>query len=424
MKRLVVCCDGTWKAESSSTVSNIVKIAQTVCVSAPGPHGAVIPQWVSYVSGPGARGFLTDRMVGGAFGLGLEANLSSAYWHLALNWEPGDEIYLFGFSRGAFTARSLAGLISRIGLLTPAAMIDGRYPDALALYRQPPPVDGSTPPSWERFRAEHCRHPARIDFLGVFDTVGALGVPGLTALRHRFHDVRLSPNVHRARQALAIDERRRAFEPCLWEVPVEPEVKYRRDVARVKQVWFAGVHTDIGGGYPECGLSDLTLRWMVREAADAGLVFDRDRLDTLARRCPRTPEVHLTRHDSLRPAYRALNLLRTLRAPRSERFHLDSWRRLAPRRRGGADSGVKLASAVLSTPGYHPPNLERWRADTFGGSFPEDLFEDIDSVPAQEAAAPDISAPAAPAHEVSATDCPAHGLSATDSPAHQVSAHE
>ncbi|MGN2640302.1 phospholipase effector Tle1 domain-containing protein [Nocardia takedensis] len=162
MKRLVVCCDGTWKAESSSTVSNIVKIAQTVCVSAPGPHGAVIPQWVSYVSGPGARGFLTDRMVGGAFGLGLEANLSSAYWHLALNWEPGDEIYLFGFSRGAFTARSLAGLISRIGLLTPAAMIDGRYPDALALYRQPPPVDGSTPPSWERFRAEHCRHPARI----------------------------------------------------------------------------------------------------------------------------------------------------------------------------------------------------------------------------------------------------------------------
>lgn len=89
MKRLVVCCDGTWKAESSTTVSNIIKIAQTIRIEAPDEQGRPVAQWVTYVPGPGTQGFLADRLMGGAFGLGLEANLSAAYWHLALNWEPG-----------------------------------------------------------------------------------------------------------------------------------------------------------------------------------------------------------------------------------------------------------------------------------------------------------------------------------------------
>lgn len=404
MKRLVVCCDGTWKAESSSTVSNIIKIAQTIRYNTAGPDGKDIPQWVTYVSGPGARGFLSDRLLGGAFGLGLEANLSAAYWHLALNWEPGDEIYIFGFSRGAYTARSLSGLIGRIGIMKPEAMINGKYPDALRIHREPAPKktpeqpNPPEPQDWIEFRDEFCQ-PAMIHFLGVFDTVGALGVPGLTSLRHKFHDVKLSPNVYCARQALAIDERRRNFEPCLWDVPIEPEVKYWRGFERVKQVWFEGVHSDIGGGYAECGLSDITLQWMVGEAESVGLAFDRARLEELSQRCS-SAAGHLKLHSSLGVGYRILNLVRTLRNPRSMRFYWDSWRRLLT----PVDQGVRLASSVrgeavassasvVSAGGagvgggaigsgsttYRPANLRRWLVE-LGGMVPEELIEKTSSV--------------------------------------------
>ncbi|WP_327114617.1 DUF2235 domain-containing protein [Nocardia sp. NBC_01730] len=382
MKRLVVCCDGTWKAESSGTVSNIIKIAQTIRLDAPGPAGKTVQQWVTYVSGPGARGFLADRLMGGAFGLGLEANLSSAYWHLALNWEEGDEIYIFGFSRGAFTARSLAALIGRIGIMTPEAMIAGKYPEALRMYRQRPPAktpqnpDPPEPPAWHEFRRKHCKR-AKIDFLGVFDTVGALGVPGLTSLRHRFHDVKLTRDVHCARQALAIDERRRNFEPCLWEVPIEPNVKYRRGFERVKQVWFPGVHSDIGGGYVECGLSDITLQWMVEEAESVGLAFDRKRLAKLSKRCNTAGGEHMRLHESLGMGYRVLNVLRSLRNPRSRRFHWDSWRRMST----PVDQCVRLASSAQDEMNYDPVNLRRWR-EQLGGMFPEGLFEKVGAVSA------------------------------------------
>jgi uncharacterized protein (DUF2235 family) len=378
MKRLVVCCDGTWKAESSSTVSNIIKIAQTIRFDAPGPAGEPIQQWVSYVSGPGARGFLADRLMGGAFGLGLEANLSSAYWHLALNWEPGDEIYIFGFSRGAFTARSLAGLIGRIGILTPEAMIEGKYPDALKIHHQPAPKktpenpDPPDPQEWIDFRAKYCTHPVKINFLGVFDTVGALGVPGLTSLHYKFHDVKLGSNVHCARQALAINERRRAFEPCLWEVPIEPDVKYPRKYERVKQVWFEGVHSDIGGGYEEGGLSDITLRWMVTEAEAVGLAFDRERLRTLAEHCAADGSNCVQLHNSLGLGYRILNVLRAIRQPRNPRFYWDSWRRLA----SGEDRGIRLAATVEYAADYLPANLRRWLED-HEGKFPARLVEPI-----------------------------------------------
>ncbi|MEU8894220.1 DUF2235 domain-containing protein [Nocardia sp. NPDC048505] len=390
MKRLVVCCDGTWKAENSETVSNIVKIAQTIRPQAPGPDGELIRQHVIYVSGPGARGFTADRLIGGAFGLGLEANLSAAYWQLAINWEPGDEIFVFGFSRGAYTARSLIGLIDRIGIMTPEAMIGGFYPQAFKMYRRRaksrllwwrrPPAETA----WQNFRAEHSHPRFDIDFIGVFDTVGALGVPGLTAWRHRFHNTDLSERVLCARQALAIDERRRNFEPCLWQVPVELGRKYRRIKDRrgdrVKQVWFEGVHSDVGGGYAECGLSDITLRWMVGEAEVEGLAFDRERLDDLSECCA-DKEQHLLRHDSLGPAYVVLNALRTLRGaisrlgprpPVPPRFYWNSWRRM----RVTNDHGVLLASTVDTSTGYEPYNLRHWRHD-LGGSFPIELIETI-----------------------------------------------
>ncbi|MCU1645647.1 MAG: Glutathione transferase [Nocardia sp.] len=367
MKRLVVCCDGTWKAESSTTVSNIVKIAQTVSLADADAAGNHIGQRVYYVSGPGARGFTSDRLLGGAFGTGLEANLSAAYWQLALNWEPGDEIYIFGFSRGAFTARSLAGMINRLGILTYTAMIDGKYPDALKIYqtRKAHP-DDPDPPAWAEFRSANCYpDPVTINFLGVFDTVGAMGIPGITARRHRFHDVQLSSIVHCARQALAINERRRAFEPCLWEVPVEIGEKYRR-TDRVKQVWFEGVHSDIGGGYPDCGLSDITLGWMIREAEAEGLAFDQTRLAVLQRCCPDPPK---TLHNSLSTGFRVLNFLRVLHNPRSLRFYWDSWRRLLE----PYDQASYLASSAQEA-GYDPANLVRWD-ESHSGPTPPALIE-------------------------------------------------
>ncbi|HLS78196.1 MAG TPA: DUF2235 domain-containing protein, partial [Nocardia sp.] len=343
-----------------------------------------IRQHVIYVSGPGARGFAADRLIGGAFGLGLEANLSAAYWQLAVNWEPGDEIFVFGFSRGAFTARSLVGLIDRIGIMTPQSMIAGHYPAALAMYRRRgAPLGRRGRPlaerDWADFRAAHSRR-APIHFLGVFDTVGALGVPGVTARRHRFHDVKLSEWVLCARQALALDERRREFEPCLWQVPVplhvkHSRIKHRGDRARVEQVWFAGVHSDVGGGYRECGLSDAALRWMVAEARAEGLAFDDDHLSCLTRECARVPG-HDTPHDSLGPAYRALNLLRAVRTlgARRSRFYRDSWRR--PMVEG--DHGVRLAATAAEAPGYRPENLIRWRAE-LGGHIPDELIEPVPS---------------------------------------------
>lgn len=374
-KRLVVCCDGTWKAESSDTVSNIVKIAQAVSLRGTDDNGEVVGQRVFYVSGPGARGFATDKLLGGAFGYGLEANLSSAYWQLALNYEPGDEIYIFGFSRGAYTARSLAGMIDRLGILKPEAMIRKQiYKEALDIYRTPKPLRGDPVPDRAvQFRADNSfPESSRIHFLGVFDTVGALGIPGISRRRYKFLDVHLSAGVHCARQALSIDDRRRAFEPCLWTVPVELRHKYRR-TDRVKQVWFEGKHSDVGGGLERCVLSDLSLRWMIHEAHAEGLEFDPVRLRELL---PDDPAPALRHQIRTWPGlgYSILNLVRLLRHPRSKRFYWDAWRRLLT----DGDQNSYLASTVDIS---QHANLRRWAAALPDDAALSGLIEQIPTGP-------------------------------------------
>ncbi|MBF6174216.1 DUF2235 domain-containing protein [Nocardia blacklockiae] len=373
MKRLVVCCDGTWGSESNPTVSNVVKIAESVRLGTTLDTGEHVGQRVFYADGPGSQGYLADKLLGGAFGLGLNANLSTMYWQLALNWEPGDEIFVFGFSRGAYTARSLTGMIHRLGLLKPEAMIGKQYPEALRIYRQRKrAADDPDPQEWKDFREKNCHYPVPIKFLGVFDTVGAMGVPGLTSWRYRFHDVRLSSHVHCARQALAIDERRRIFAPCLWEVTDEAGVEQQR-ADRVKQVWFKGGHTDIGGGQTDCRLSDLTLRWMVDEAAAQGLQFNTERLEQLMG-CPAFDNV-VRPHNSLPIPYRILNLLGLLVNPRNPRYYRDSWRRLA----APDDRKVSLSSTVEVCDTYRPPNIERWQRELSraGKPLPSELVENV-----------------------------------------------
>jgi uncharacterized protein (DUF2235 family) len=266
MKRLVLCCDGTWNSPANEHVSNIEKLVRSVSVGLQ-PDGS--QQVVEYVAGVGSRGYLTDRLLGRAFGHGFTNNVVDGYRFLALNYEPGDEIVVLGYSRGAYTARSVVGMISAVGLLTPESIVGNRLREAEAAYRDLSPQRAAR---LAEFKAKHGRRGVRVKFLGVFDTVGALGVPGPSRRKYRFHDVRLSKIVDVARQALAIDERRITFAPCLWEVPADHP-------GDVEQVWFPGTHGDVGGGGARCGLSDLALQWMADELRAVGVVLDRSRLD-------------------------------------------------------------------------------------------------------------------------------------------------
>ncbi|MBA3719495.1 MAG: DUF2235 domain-containing protein [Nocardioidaceae bacterium] len=386
MKRLVVCCDGTWNGARSPYVSNVAKIARSVETRELPPE---VDQVVHYVGGVGTR-YPVDRWLGGAFGFGLLANVVDGYQFLALNYEAGDEIFVFGFSRGAFTARSLGGMVGRIGLLRPDRL--DRIDEAVTRYREQEDESLDT-----AFSREHCRTSVSIQFLGVFDTVGALGVPGPFKKRHQFHDIRLSSAVRTARQALAIDERRRVFEPCLWDRQTSAE-----EPDRVKQVWFEGDHSDVGGGaYRETGLCDTALLWMIVEAHRRGLLFDLDRvsgfLDTGS---------PATRHDPMRLGFRISNLLRRVwqgiaRSAGGRRFRGDV--RLLEQEQ---DAAVLTATSAWShwqeSDDYRAaaPNIDWWQQAR--GEVDPGALDHADALPSQpvrallSARGVDLSQPASP----------------------------
>ncbi|WP_431047026.1 DUF2235 domain-containing protein [Streptomyces sp. P1-3] len=272
-KRLIVCCDGTWNLADQPSKTNVTKIALSVR-----PQAAGVEQRVYYRSGVGTRRW--ERLRGGAFGMGLSGNVMDAYRFLVDAYEPGDVLYLFGFSRGAFTARSLAGLVRNCGILRRENA--DRIKEAWALYRDR--TEKPTGTASTLFRRAYARETG-IHFIGVWDTVGSLGipVPGPRWLRPvvspanrrwAFHDTELSSWVKGAFHALAIDEQRTPFEPTLWH----QQPGAADNGQELKQVWFAGVHTDIGGGYPETELSDITLLWMAHQASRYGLELDAEAL--------------------------------------------------------------------------------------------------------------------------------------------------
>ena len=271
MKRLAICCDGTWnradqvQKDGRPCVSNVVKIAIRVA-----KRDGDTPQIVYYDQGVGTGNFL-DRVDGGVTGAGLEDNIHDAYRFVVANYELGDELYFFGFSRGAFTARSITGMIRKCGILTRKHV--EKYHEALDLYRSPDHPDDPVPAAFRKECSLSPVDPIDVRFIGVWDTVGALGIPiGGDTRKFAFHDTELSGNVHFAYHALAIDERRGPFQPTLWDFKPKPDQK-------IEQVWFAGVHSDVGGGYQEPGLSDIAMQWMIDRARDTGLVFDQEAID-------------------------------------------------------------------------------------------------------------------------------------------------
>ncbi|WP_257385082.1 DUF2235 domain-containing protein [Tahibacter caeni] len=339
-ERLVLCFDGTWNSLASHTnVSNLyAQIADETC--------GLASQRKFYDEGVGTGQF--DRIRGGAFGMGMDRNIRTGYAWLAtqftaqptpvrspapapvaaascatrpatgiqrlangdlpstpqpregLEFVTGPDIFLFGFSRGAFTARSLAGLINFLGIprqlgrnrkaASLALADDPQIRDAWELYRtRPKPGARLTDTYAKRLDAfrQNCHYPVRIHFVGVWDTVGALGIPRVFdedwlwrfSNRYEFHDTRLGAGVRNAFHALAIDEHRLPYTPALW-TDAAPTTE------AVEQRWFPGAHADVGGGYENCLLPAPPLKWIADRAAECGLEFLNDRRTAVAGQIP------------------------------------------------------------------------------------------------------------------------------------------
>jgi len=280
-KRIIVCSDGTWnrpgiKDGDKEVESNVQIIFH--CIPKTDANG--IRQTKAYDSGVGSSAFsFKDKIFGGMAGAGIDKNIKDLYTFILMNYEKGDQIFLFGFSRGAYTVRSLAGFIRNCGILKKQnlQLIDRAY----ELYRDRNEYTFPDSDLMVSFKHDYCvEELTRIRFLGVWDTVGGLGIPLpwykiYNRERYKFHDVKLSSSIDFAYHALAIDERRKLFEPTLWELS-DNVVSGKETNQKMEQRWFAGVHCNVGGGYVDRGLSDLALQWLIDKAMEAGLSFDKD----------------------------------------------------------------------------------------------------------------------------------------------------
>ena len=276
MKRIVICADGTWNRPEQDPAkdfpTNVLKLARAIRPTAADGVG----QQVFYDWGVGSY---ESRVVGGITGKGLHKNITDNYRYIVQNYAPGDEIWLFGFSRGAYTVRSLCGMINNCGILKrpDAALIA----DAFKLYKKPGARNAPKGENSVAFRRAHSHRSRQVKFVGVWDTVGAMGIPlsflGLFDDKDEFYDTKLGRNVSVARHALAIDEQRSDFEPTIWQP---------RQNLDLKQVWFAGAHSDVGGSHkPDADdslLSDHALRWMLAEAANHGLGVESHLLNNIS----------------------------------------------------------------------------------------------------------------------------------------------
>ena len=370
-KNIVICCDGTGN-EFGDKNSNVVKLYSTLEINAK-QIGYYHPG-VGTMGAPSASNKLEEEwsiLTGLAFGAGIMTYVGDAYRYLMDLYSDGDDIYLFGFSRGAYTVRALAGCLHMFGLLCPGN--DGLIPYVTRMFARTSRELAQHTDSFgiaEHFKKTFSRDVA-LHFVGVWDTVSSVGWiydPVVLPFSARNPDMKIG------RHAISIDERRCFFRDNLWGEPFKPgDPHYRFDVKQdIKQVWFAGVHSDVGGSYPEpeeSGLSKLTLEWMLREASLAGLHVDPARAAVVLGRMPLPPGEKLpygkpdpagTIHESLTGAWWPAEFLPHKHFNKLTRKV--EWRiPLGARRLIPLDKSIVMHESVQQRldagVGYAPPNL-------------------------------------------------------------------
>lgn len=284
-KRLAIFLDGTWNTPDDATS---VHQLHHRTVNGAAPDG--VEQRTFYRTGVGTK--WSERFRGGAFGAGLSKNVLAGYRWLVENYTEGDDVFLFGFSRGAYTARSLAGVIVNCGLLkTGASLTPDQIYDRYKAGKDVDPIyrlehlkrtgERTLDDAEERLLADSRR--VRLHMLGVWDTVGALGVPWTAAplvgkSNFYFHNTNPSTIFDHCYHALAIDEHRGPYKPTFW-TRFTPEGKYptqdpHTPPPQIEQRWFVGAHSNVGGGYADDRLCVMPLSWMQGKAAALGIAFD------------------------------------------------------------------------------------------------------------------------------------------------------
>lgn len=295
-KNIILCSDGTGNSGDYGNHTNVFKLYKAVDTKSP-------LQQALYDDGIGTGSFPYFKQVAAAFGIGFDSNILNLYTYLVRHYQPGDNIYLFGFSRGAATVRALVDMINTVGLIRSdydGVMSRGHLDDiavtiqsikALRLYKKRNKKEEEI----KKFRYK-THDTVGIKMIGVWDTVSSLGVPkdssvliiGLSIIidkfinyfsPHNYFEYQLDNNVSNAYQALAIDDERYTFHPQIWDETTE------RGPRNIEQVWFPGVHSNVGGGYARSGLSDITLDWMMTKAEQHGVKFDKDIWDDVKRGC-------------------------------------------------------------------------------------------------------------------------------------------
>ena len=291
-KSIILFSDGTGNSSAKLFKTNVWRMYEAVDL---GPPTEGKRAQVSYYDdGVGTSSFKPLTVLGGAFGVGLRRNVMDIYRYACRNYRDGDDIYAFGFSRGAFTIRLVVALIASQGLVRSSseAELNRKSREAYRAFRAdflPRRLEWPTRAfrsvsRWIRGHVDHLKkrepysrednYRPDVRFVGVWDTVAAYGGP-ITEITRAIDnwiyplsmpDYRLHPKVLCARQALALDDERDAFQPLLWD-----EVHERGPLGRLQQVWFTGMHADVGGGYPDESLSYVSLLWMMEEAEHAGL---------------------------------------------------------------------------------------------------------------------------------------------------------
>ena len=412
-RKIIILSDGTGNAAAKLFKTNVWRLYEALDVHSP-------DQIAYYDDGVGTSSFKPVALLGGAFGWGLKRNVLNLYTFLCRNYREGDRIYGFGFSRGAFTIRVLINFILSQGLVADANSSEDLRRKALRLYR--------------RFRIEKTRHwglhlvarPIRdgavflsdcifrgtdfqrikitkvqgIEFLGLWDTVDAYGLP-IAELERAIDrwiwpltiaDSRLHGSIKKACHALAIDEARTAFQPVLWdESHLTSDQKDHTDEEALTQVWFAGVHANVGGGYADDSLSSVTLQWMINEAQKRGLIFGRPALEALQMRVA-----------PYGPIY-------------NSRAGLGAYYRYGPRR---LDPPVDRLGACIPHPKIHETVIWRMAAGTDSYapvSLPNRLSVVVDDEPSRKSAAQ--------SHQPAAAESERKNIFAFDNFVHAVKTH-